>query len=298
MSELVTIGIPFHRKNDGLRSAIESALDQTYDDIEVLLVDDGSTDRADALVKDIGARHPRGNRLRLLTQPRRQGVSAARNRIIDEARGLYLYYMDSDDRIEPDTIRLLHGQAQGQSAEVVFGSYEKVTPSGEVFEPYVYEENIFRSPGELATYAYRRYGGIQSSACNMLLRMDWLRATGVRFIDADYWEDMAFVHDLLPHVARAVMLPTVTYHYVCRPGSLSHYEERTAIPKDEIMHNAAVIRHLKRQTRQLGTQPYTRRRRLFLLKTDYYLAVYALRHWRNIRPRMGLRDYLSFFTIS
>jgi glycosyltransferase involved in cell wall biosynthesis len=93
---LVSIIIPCYNSDQFVGEAIESALAQSYPSLEILVVDDGSTDRS----KEMISRYP----VRLILNDHRGGVSAARNRGIKESRGEFLLFLDSDDRLLPNAV--------------------------------------------------------------------------------------------------------------------------------------------------------------------------------------------------
>ena len=95
----VSVIIPVYNVEPYITQSLESALAQTYPSIEFLLVDDFSSDLSADIVRRFQMNHPRGADIRLLSNPNNLGVSASRNRIIDEARGEYLFFMDADDVI-------------------------------------------------------------------------------------------------------------------------------------------------------------------------------------------------------
>lgn len=288
----VTIGIPVYNAEQFLRQTMDSALAQTYQSIEFLLVDDGGSDGSVALLRELQATHPRGADLRIVSQPRNMGVSAARNRIIDEARGRFLYFMDSDDTIEPHTIALLMEHQRRTEADVVFGSYEKIEVynGGARADACIYPRCDFLGDDQLASFAYRKYGGIQASACNYLVSLDLLRSTGLRFIDTNYWEDMAFTFDLVTYARRAVLLPDVTYHYLCRLDSLSNYQQRTVISKAEVERNMATVAHMKRPWQRLQDKPYLPNRYYNAVMTDFYVVCNILKNRHVIQPAFTARE--------
>ena len=126
----VTIGIPVYRSEAYIRSALESALNQTYPSIEFLLIDDAGGDGAIAIIQEMQQTHQRGADIRIISHDSNWGVSASRNQIICEAKGEYLFFMDSDDTIAENTISLLLQNGLQYDAEIVFGSYEKIETSG------------------------------------------------------------------------------------------------------------------------------------------------------------------------
>lgn len=285
----VTIGIPFFQSVSWLEQSLCSALSQTCPSVEFLLVDDGSTDGSQELVRHLQQTHPRGHDIRVLSHALNQGVSTSRNDIIEAARGHYLYFLDSDDRIVPETIDLLLQQARQHDADLVFGSYVKIELSGD-HHTYAYSSHVFTEPDQLAVYACRRFGGIQASACNCLIRLSMLRSSGLRFLPVSYWEDFAFMNELVTIAVRAVLLPDVTYYYCCRPDSLSHYQTRTVLSRDEILRNAWVIQQLKEGNRRLHDRSYYPARCLMLAMAGFYVVRHVLRHRTMVQPPLTNRE--------
>lgn len=279
----VTIGIPLFRAEQYIRKTMESALSQTYSSIEFLIVDDGGDDQSIDIIKDLSTSHPRGMDIRILSHFQNQGVSASRNQIIDEARGDYLYFMDADDLIEENTIALLIQNIRQYDAEVVFGSYEKIELSGER-KVYQYPSLLLFGEDELASFAYRKYAGIQASACNFLVKTSLLRENHLHFINTDFWEDMVFTFDLVTYISRAVLLPDVTYTYLCRENSLSHYQERSSITKEEILRNALSIDYLKATSLNVQDKDYFPHRCLNIVITDFYIACHIIKRRKEIIP--------------
>ena len=285
----VTIGIPVYRSKDYIRQALESALVQSYPSIEFLIVDDAGEDGSMDIVRELQAAHQRGKDIRILTHHENQGVSVSRNHIIDEAQGEYLYFMDSDDVIAENTISLMMQNIHQYEAEIVFGSYEKIEMSGEKYV-YRYPSLQLLETDALASFAYRKYAGIQASACNYLVKTSLLRENHLQFIDTDYWEDLVFTFDLVTYISRAVLLPNITYTYLCRENSLSHYQQRNHIPKDEIMNNVAAINYLKRSSSLLYNKVYFPNRCYNIVMTDFYIACHILKRRNNIVPSISNRE--------
>lgn len=140
MDPLVSIIIPVYNTEAYVVEAVNSALGQTYQNIEVIVVDDGSTDRSLSLVEQIN-----DSRLRVFTQIN-QGACVARNRGIAEAKGEFVKFLDSDDILYPDAIAVqLEQQAELGENEVVFGDFDFIDERGEVFYQNVFEESWYLS---------------------------------------------------------------------------------------------------------------------------------------------------------
>ena len=123
---LVTIGIPVYNVEPYVEKCLLSVLNQTYQQLEILVVDDLGTDRSMQLVEQLQQSHPSGQKIRIVTHTCNKGLGEARNSAIDEAKGKYLCFVDSDDYIEPQTIELLVKEAEANEADAVFASSRKV----------------------------------------------------------------------------------------------------------------------------------------------------------------------------
>lgn len=290
----VTIGMPVFQSEAYVRRSLLSALDQSYASIEFLLIDDCGDDGSMDIIREIQQTHGRGKDIRILRNEGNMGVSASRNRIIDEAQGEYLYFMDSDDAITPDAISLLRGMVRASQAEIAFGSYEKTELTGKRTQ-YQYPHIQLREKGQLAAFAYRKLGGIQASACNYLVKTSVLRTGALRFIASNYWEDLAFTFNLVTIVSSAVLLPDITYYYYCRDNSLSHYQQRTTIPKAEILQSANVIKHLAASSAPLRRESYFPNRCYVIMLMAFYVASHILKRRSDILPAVTDSEIKAVF---
>ena len=284
----VTIGIPVYKSAPYIRRALMSALEQTYPSIEFLVVDDCGDDGSMDIIHEIQRTYPRGNDIHIISNTKNLGVAASRNKIIDESLGTYLYFMDSDDVIAKNTIALLMENICQYNAEIVFGSYERILSGGQRL--WQYPSLQLFGEDQLACFAYRKYGGIQASACNYLVKTSILRDYDLRFIDTDYWEDMVFTFNLVTYISKAVLLPDITYSYFCRDNSLSNYQERIVISKDEVMRNVKIVDYLKHTSSLYTNKVYYPDRCYIIAMTDFYIVSNILKRGKNIHPRFTARE--------
>lgn len=285
----VTICIPVYKAESYIHKTIESALSQSYPSIEFLIFDDGGDDQSIDIVKQIKNSHPRGIDIHIISHSKNEGVSTSRNQMIDKAIGDYLYFMDADDLIAENTIALLMQNIQKYDAEIAFGSYEKVDVSGKR-EIYQYPSLQLLGEDQLAVFAYRKYAGIQASACNYLVKTSILREKELRFINSNYWEDLVFTFDLVTYISRAVLLPDITYTYLCRENSLSHYQNRSSITKEEILNNVQTINHLKKTSSLLTKKDYYPNRCANIVITCFYIACNIIKRRKDIVPYITDRE--------
>ena len=115
----ISIIVPIYNARAYLLSCVESILTQEYGDLEVILVNDGSTDGSEVLCSELAEKDPR---ILFLTQPNR-GVSGARNLGLSHATGEYVMFVDSDDTIEPSFCAGMISAADATNADLVIGGY-------------------------------------------------------------------------------------------------------------------------------------------------------------------------------
>lgn len=295
----VTIGIPVYNVERYICSALESALAQTYQSIEFLIVDDCCTDMSIDIVRNYQQKHSRGCDIHIIHQPYNMGVSMARNCIIDEAQGSYLYFMDSDDVIEPDTITLLMKHQRRIDADIVFGSSDKLETfnNNRVVDIIQYPQRDLLGEDQLACYAFRQYRGLQTNIWNFCVKLDILRKSGLRFQNINYWEDMVFMFDLVTYCNRSILLPQITYHYLCRYDSLSNYQERNYIKREEIERNIFAVDFMKQHTERLKLRPYYSQCCYYVMMTYFYIVCNIIKNQNKIMPpysKREMRDILAF----
>ena len=283
----VTIGIPVYNSEKYLKETLESALSQTFPSIEFLIMDDCSTDTSMAIVQAYQQTHPRGEHIRIIHQPRNMGIGIARNRIIDEAQGQYLYFLDADDIITPDAISLLHENAIQNDAEMVYASHERIEEFDGNHNSTVFQhaKRNFTQENEFANYAYEEYGRLPAPVWNILFRMDVFRKNQLRFADTNFWEDFTFHMDLPSYVTRVSMLPDITYKYICRSGSLSNFQKRTHIDKQEIEKTIAAVEHVKANSYRIADKPYFPQRMCKVMLTCFFMVCHIIQKQEYIEPK-------------
>ena len=298
MNYEVTIGIPAFKAVDYIEETMESALSQTFASIEYLIVDDCGNDGTIKVVERLQKEHPRGKDIRILYNKQNLGVGKTRNIILDEAQGEYLFFLDSDDILESDAIEKMMRAARQYQAEIVYGSWIRLDKiHHQPMQQSHYPNLQLLKPDELAMYALKNYSSFRISVCNALFDLNMLRLNHIRFIDTIFWEDLAFTYDLVPKVSRAVLLSDITYHYLCRPGSLSQYQDRELIQKKEIQTNVLTIDYLKDKSLSYCDKNYLPYLCYNLEMNSFYIVCYVLKYSRKIEQTFScveLRDYMRF----
>ena len=130
MSSLVSIIIPAYNAAPYLQRSVASALEQTHSDIEVVIVDDGSTDGTGAIADQLAAQD---ERVRVVHQENR-GLAEARHSGVKAARADYIVHLDADDELLPDAVAFLYGKCVEHQLDLVYGSFIKVMDEKTRFE--------------------------------------------------------------------------------------------------------------------------------------------------------------------
>src|SRR3954470_10398453 len=122
----VSVVVPIYNVEPYLRHCLDSLAAQTFTDLEVVMVDDGSTDRSAEIARAYSARDPR---FRLVRQPNR-GLSAARNTGIDATGGEFLAFVDSDDVVAPTAYEQLVDALDASGSDLATGNVHRLSSSG------------------------------------------------------------------------------------------------------------------------------------------------------------------------
>jgi glycosyltransferase involved in cell wall biosynthesis len=289
----VTIGMPVYGVEKYIRKCLTSVLSQTFKgDFEIIVVDDLGPDKSMDIVRDIQASHPKGDLIKILTQPHNMGCWAARNRILDEAQGKYLLLVDSDDYLSEDAVEKMYNAAEEYQAEAVYGSVESVDENGNSAN---FSQGDMKLPfktllgkNELASYANQNlHATLYNFIWNVLLRMDFLKKHKLRFQETRFADDILFETDMQPLIERAVLLPNDTYYYVLRPGSLSNFQHRNEIKLAEIEQYIKIYSYIKNQVYELKGKPYYEIRCAKVMIYMFYIICGAIKNREKITPYLS-----------
>lgn len=211
---LISIIIPIYNVEGYLPKCINSVIGQSYRNIEIILVDDGSLDRCSEICNTYAKRDPR---IKVIHQTN-SGVSEARNAALDTAEGEYILFVDSDDWIENDTCEKAIDFALNQNSDIVIFGIRIVWNSG--------RKNYFKSDksecittstaiGHIINYT----GGVGNYTWNKLYKHSLFQ--GIRYPKGKLYEDNATTYKLLHKAERIYITDIVLYNYLRREGSIS-----------------------------------------------------------------------------
>ena len=234
----VSVIIPVYQAGKTLRRAVESVLRQSCRDFELLLSDDGSTDESVEIEEEFVRKDERIRILRSL----HGGSAAARNAAASEAKGEYLFFMDADDWIEPDTLECSVSAARICRADLVVWDavYEHSGKSYRISSPC--RAGFFLS-GEYAQNMAEAMNASHFFPWNKLFRRELMEKKGIRFRNYPLWDDACFCLDYLGAAERVCVLHRSFYHYLNYEGSTTYRE--AADPDVSRSALAAFMEHLQ-----------------------------------------------------
>ena len=217
---LISIIIPVYNVADYLSRCIKSVLSQSYTNIEVILIDDGSTDGSCGICDDYAGKD---DRIKVIHQ-QNDGVSSARNAGIDIATGEYIGFVDSDDWIEPDMYEKLFNAVNGSGKRIAVCGYVEEREGNKYSLNWLCPElaGVVSRDTVLHDIAYVSYFG--QSMCNKLFSRSLFESDYPTRVDTGLHvgEDALFVIGAFLKTDGLVYVPESLYHYWQRSDSAMH----------------------------------------------------------------------------
>ena len=216
---LISVIIPVYNVEKYLRECVDSVLHQTYQNFEIILVDDGSTDGS----SDICDAYAAGDHRAKVIHQKNAGLSVARNNGLHAANGEYVYFLDSDDWIEPDSLETLIMSAQESSAQAVFFDAVSFEDGGHLCEKQRYSRNVdFGADSGMAMLEKLQKRKDYHSAVPLLFfEKQFLEEYKLCFEPGIVYEDMIFTFQVYCMANRVAHVNRILYHRRYRSGSIT-----------------------------------------------------------------------------
>lgn len=209
----VSVVLPVYNAEGYLVRCLDSVLAQTYPNVEVVAVDDGSSDGSPAILDDYARRHPG----RVVVEHRENGGAAeARNRGIELCSGEYLTFIDNDDWLDADLLQTMVDAARPSGAEVVCCGYRRPDSEGRVLLEAV------PRPGD----EWGRY--VVEAAWAKLYLTEHVRRHGLTFLNTNIDEDLYFSLPAIELAGRVEVVPHAGYNWFYNTSSVSNTSQRSS----------------------------------------------------------------------
>lgn len=273
----VSVIIPVYNTEEYLQECLDSIVNQTLKEIEIICVDDGSTDQSLQILHNYATQD---QRFTILTQTN-QFAGVARNHGMEQAQGKYLYFMDSDDWIEPNALQMAYDLAEKEVADIVVFNYRNI------------KNNPFQTTFNQITVSPTCTNGYRETAFQMgsvvwdkLYLHQFIQNEHIFFDDIRICNDVFFAYWSMIRASKVAVLHEFLYNYRTESnGAIS----RTRM--DYIYCVPQVYTHLKMRLKQ--TNQFRR------YQTAFYLAYgssvkYYLRNCRNQQQKQALCNHITW----
>lgn len=260
---LLSVIVPVYNTAPWLARCLDSICTQTYRNLEILCVNDGSTDNSAAILEEYAARD---SRIKVITQ-KNAGLSAARNAGLEHATGAWVTGVDSDDWLDTETYSNAMKHAMPEVDMVWFGVHiEGDAPA----EAYAGLAEYYRVKLEgVHEFDERVCRTMDVNFWNKIYRRELIERYGLRFPLGLLYEDIPFFHGYTSVAGRVACVPERYYHYLQRPGSIMGQSQQKT-PRS--VEHIDVIAWLADFWEQHGLLPRMRERVAYLINRYYWAA--------------------------
>ncbi len=214
MNYLVTVIVPVYKVEKYLNKCIDSILEQSYRNLEIILVDDGSPDKCGRICDDYAGKD---SRIKVIHKEN-GGLSSARNAALDVAKGDFILCVDSDDYIHSTMVEKMLAAAENTGADIVISSYYlhqniKLSIVDEIHDETIVMDKMTALDRLVADKEIKSY------AWGKLYRAELF--AGVRYPDGRNYEDIATTYYLFDKADKIIKIPEYLYYYLVRDDSIS-----------------------------------------------------------------------------
>lgn len=226
----VSVIIPVYNEEKYLRQCLDSVINQTLKDIEILCINDGSTDRSEEILREY---EKKDKRIRVFEHPEEShGAAEARNIGLENARGKYLSILDSDDFFEPEMLEETFQLAEKNDLDIIaFGAWiydektEKNTSVGWILNYSGVKSDTVFSSQALKEVLFRISDGM---AWNSLFRTDFIRSNSISFAPVHVTDDQVFTYLAFALAKNIMVHPKKYVHY----RHVSEHNQQTIVNKN------------------------------------------------------------------
>lgn len=231
MNNLISVIVPIYNVEDYLRDCVDSIIKQTYENIEIILIDDGSTDCCGEICDECAA----GDIRIKVIHKENGGVSSARNAGLDIATGSWIYFIDPDDWIEPNTLEVVLNKAIQTNTDMCLFDYEQVFRNKSFScKALLSEKDVFANLNELETLCMYCYSHI---CWNYIIKAEFVLEK-VRFDERIYMgEDLVFKFEVYGHINSFSYMQKILYHNRLRCNSATAMVKTAHMKNEHLKYN-------------------------------------------------------------
>lgn len=224
--DLISVIVPIYNVEKYLNECIDSLRNQTYQNLEIVLVDDGSKDKSGKICDKYAELD---DRIKVIHK-QNEGLGYARNTGLKYANGKYVTFIDSDDKADEDLIEKLQKGIHDTHSDTCIGGFKRITEQGFITYEEKYEEAIFDGSdvynelfARMLGSAPNKHDAIRMSVWNVLYSMDIIKEYKIEFPSERVFisEDIIWDSEYYKYSNRTVVIDSIAYNYRITPGSLT-----------------------------------------------------------------------------
>lgn len=220
---VVSVIIPVYNTDQYLNECLDSAINQTLQNIEIVCINDGSTDNSLSILEEYEKKYPR---VTVISQ-QNKGLGAARNCGIQHSKGKYVFFLDSDDYIDTSVLEKTVRLAEDNTLDAVVFNFKQFAESEELINQHPHFINtIPGTPQIYAGFEYlktaKEYGAYSPVIWNVLWSRSFLQQNSLSFLEGIIHEDLLFSFRAFMAASAVMPIPDVLYHYRAREGAVTN----------------------------------------------------------------------------
>ncbi|MDE4078780.1 glycosyltransferase [Methanosphaera sp. Vir-13MRS] len=205
----ISVIMPVYNEEQYLEKTCQSLKQQTLDDIELICINDGSTDNSTDILTNLATEY---DNIRIINQEN-QGSGIARNKGIDEAKGEYIAFLDADDKyIDPYSLKKMYEYGYKNNADIICGNLKRISSEGKLEDNFNYVEGNYAYFPEYDKLTPQDYG-IPWAFYKNIYRKKFLDENNIRFPDLKRGQDPVFLADVLTKADVIYTVPVYLYGY-------------------------------------------------------------------------------------
>ncbi len=218
---LVSVNIPIFKCEKYILRCLESVKNQTYQNLEILLVNDQTPDNSLAIIDQFQKENPELN-IRILHHEKNQGLSVVRNTGIDNSTGEYLYFLDSDDEITKDCIRLLVHEILEKEVQMVIAQNRWINTFDHTTKDFGFPTRSQKKMYDNNKEIFKAYseGLFPIPSWNKLIQLEFIKKNKIHFIPGLYAQDELWFFHLMLKINSLSIIDEITYLYYLHSNSV------------------------------------------------------------------------------
>lgn len=214
MDDLISVIVPIYKVEKYLKKCVESILEQTYSNLDIILVDDGSPDNCGDIIEEF---RKKNERIRTIHQ-KNGGLSDARNSGIKIAKGKYIVCIDSDDWIEKNMIEVLYKDIINTNSDISVCEFVEKDDLQNILSAKKYNNEIIEFSSKEALKSLIKQDILTNHAWNKLYKASLFE--GIEYPKGQLMEDVSTTYKLFEKANKIVYQNTSLYHYIQRGTSI------------------------------------------------------------------------------